>query len=483
MARPSFISAAASGISEDTRGRLARALDLSFFWVGTLSAIWLIFLLATQAFRDGFSQLWFAIPIYVLLAYLVLPRVHTALSRIYLPDYFIGRARTREGILGDPLNLGFLGSEAQLQVAMTAAGWTPADPVNTRSSWRIIASTLSRRSYPEAPVSDLYVFGRPQDFAFQREVDGNPGQRHHVRFWKAPDGWLLPGGHHVGWIAGGTYDRSVGFSLFTLQVTHKIEQDTDVERDFIVNSLRGAPVPAKVATIENFSTGYHSRNGGGDSIATDGALPIIDLRAVDASRLPRPDSALAAAAPRVSLMRAARPIGTTLGSVLVLLRSGAWLTAAIDLAVNYAATLFPGAAIDKATGQISLNGQVVSEQVAIGVLVVAILAILLVIVVPIVLTVSVYRGHNFSRLIVMLFSTVTIGAAIFAYTSSLGLDLRGGLLAFSLDIGVLLALSGEDAQRFARARGLERRGAKLSKKTPSPVQRGAAQRLEQSPKE
>jgi hypothetical protein len=88
--------------------------------------------------------------------------------------------------------------------------------------------------------------------------------------------------------------------------------------------------------------------------------------------------------------------------------------------------------------------------------------------------VLVYRGHNFARLVVMLFSTITIGAAIFAYTGSLGLDLRGGLLAFSLDIGVLLALSGEDAQRFARARAQERRLARSEKKSPVPAQPEAA---------
>ena len=33
-----------------------------------------------------------------------------------------------------------------------------------------------------------------------------------------------------------------------------------------------------VAVIRNFSTGYHARNGGGDSIHTDGDLPIIDVR-------------------------------------------------------------------------------------------------------------------------------------------------------------------------------------------------------------
>ena len=56
------------------------------------------------------------------------------------------------------------------------------------------ASTLTRRSYGEAPVSPLFLFSRQQDFAYQQEVDGNPAQRHHVRFWQCPDAWLLPGG-------------------------------------------------------------------------------------------------------------------------------------------------------------------------------------------------------------------------------------------------------------------------------------------------
>ena len=55
-----------------------------------------------------------------------------------------------------------------------------------------------------------------------------------MRFWRCPEGWQLPGGYAVDWLAAGTYDRSVGLSLFTLQVTHKIDADTDIERDYIV---------------------------------------------------------------------------------------------------------------------------------------------------------------------------------------------------------------------------------------------------------
>ena len=267
------------------RGRHGRysigiAIDWFFFVFAGLAAIWLAYLSFTESFRVGWWGILVAVAFWGLLAYLVLPRLHRILTTIYVPDYFIGRARTSDGLLGDPVNLAFRGYGDQIEAAMLAAGWTKADPVTLASSWRIIASTLGRRSYHEAPVSPLFLFGRQQDFAFQQEVDGNPAQRHHVRFWKCPDDWLLPGGTRVDWVAAGTFDTRVGLSLFTLQVTHKIDADTDVERDHIVASVTGADPRVRVGVIADFSTGYHARNGGGDSIRTDGDLPIVDVRAV-----------------------------------------------------------------------------------------------------------------------------------------------------------------------------------------------------------
>jgi hypothetical protein len=218
----------------------------------------------------------------VLLAYLVLPRLHRILTMIYVPDYFIGRTRTSDGLLGDPVNLAFMGSAEQIEQVLRRAGWTKADPVTLASSWRIVTSTLTRRSYDEAPVSPLFLFSRQQDFAYQQEVDGNPAQRHHVRFWRCPDDWLLPGGRRVDWLAAGTFDTAVGLSLFTLQVTHRIDADTDIERDHIVQTVTAAEPRVRVDVIADFSTGYHARNGGGDSIRTDGDLPIVDVRGVTA---------------------------------------------------------------------------------------------------------------------------------------------------------------------------------------------------------
>ncbi len=272
------------GRAAPRRISLLTALDQFFFVFAGIAAIWLAWLLLTESFQLGWWGILVFFVFWGMLAYLALPRLHRMLTAIYVPDYFIGRTRTSDGLLGDPINLALLGDEAAVHTAMRSASWTRADRVTLRTSWRIIASTVTRRSYDEAPVSPLFLFGRMQDFAYQQEVAGNPAKRHHVRFWRTPDGWLLPGGTRVDWLAAGTFDRAVGFSLFTLQVTHKIDADIDIERDHIISTVQGARPEVGLTILRDFSTGYHSRNGGGDSIRTDGHLPVLDLRGANARR-------------------------------------------------------------------------------------------------------------------------------------------------------------------------------------------------------
>ncbi len=210
-------------------------------------------------------------------AYVVLPRINRWLALIYVPQYFIGRTTTADGLLADPVNLAMLGSEADLRQAMSAAGWTEADPVGVRTSLRIVIASLAGRSYPGAPVSTLMLFGRPQTVAFQRQVDGNPRRRHHVRYWRTPEGWYLPGGKQADWLGAATYDRQVGLSLFTGQITHKIDADVDKERDHVVRTLQECGWVSDVERVRHFTEGYHSRNGGGDRIRTDGTLPFVTI--------------------------------------------------------------------------------------------------------------------------------------------------------------------------------------------------------------
>jgi hypothetical protein len=213
--------------------------------------------------------------VWLLLTYGVLPHAYRWLSKIFLPGYFIGRTQTGDGMLGDPVNLAIIGDKRTLIDAMISAGWNPADKLSFKSSLRMIYAAASGAHYPTAPVSSLFLFGHKQNLAFEKDVGGNPRKRHHARFWKTPQHWWLPGGYKADWLGAATFDKNVGLSLFTGQVTHKIDSDVDKERDFVVGDLKKSA--EEVNYVNHFTSSYHSRNGGGDMIHTDGALPFIKL--------------------------------------------------------------------------------------------------------------------------------------------------------------------------------------------------------------
>ena len=81
---------------------------------------------------------------------------------------------TKDGIPGDPLNVALVGTEDELKNAMTAVGWYGADALGFRSDMRIAADTVLERPYDEAPVSNLYLFGRKEDVAFEQPAGDDP---------------------------------------------------------------------------------------------------------------------------------------------------------------------------------------------------------------------------------------------------------------------------------------------------------------------
>lgn len=452
------------------RGSVGLVVDSLFFLFGTVSTGWLAFLVVTESFARGWQQLWFLLVFWVVVAYLLLPRVHSILTLFYVPDYFIGRARTREGLLGDPINIALRGSEEQILEAMTRAGWHRADDMGLTSALRTVRGTLLRLSYPGAPVSRLYLFGNVQDFTYQQEVSGNPSKRHHVRFWRCPKGWLLPGGHKADWVAAGTYDRSIGISFFTLQVTHRIDKETDKERDHIVTSLVEGNDGARVKLIRNFSTGYHHVNGGGDAIVTDGDLPVVDLRRIstwDIDGSGRPGIAEQPVAPTPSAVFTESPIAGTrrptslyLGVFLMVLRVLAALAAAAVVAFSIGDGQLDFRAF---TGALTpddaryLTSLVTAIFVTIALLISALYSVL---------AYLIYHGHNWARFTAMGISTAAVlVTALDFINGGPQITLQTNLGGLSFDVLVLLALSGTDARKFSHQRALARRAARADRRS------------------
>jgi hypothetical protein len=207
---------------------------------------------------------------YLAVAYLILPVLweryaHRHPSLEDLP----GITHTADGTPGDPLNVALIGTKAEVIKIMLAAKWYPADPITLRSSLAIAVDAVFKRPDDEAPVSNLYLFGRKQDLAFEQPVDGNPRQRHHVRFWQTDK--VDPDGRPV-WVGAALYDERVGLSRTTGQITHVTAPDIDAERDTLFHDLEQTGDLAELIIVKGFHKVHEGRNGGGDPWHTDGNL-------------------------------------------------------------------------------------------------------------------------------------------------------------------------------------------------------------------
>jgi hypothetical protein len=178
---------------------------------------------------------------------------------------------TKRGIPGDPLNIAFVGSLEDLHLAMLEAGWFPADPITLKSSLKIVAGTVFHRSYVDAPVSNLMVWGRRQDLAFEQPVGKDPRRRHHVRFWRSDK--LDQRGRPL-WIGAATYDTKVGLAHTTHQITHHIDPDVDKERDKLMADVKRTGNLSVVDWVDGFQEKLTGKNGGGDPFRTDGRLAV-----------------------------------------------------------------------------------------------------------------------------------------------------------------------------------------------------------------
>ncbi len=182
----------------------------------------------------------------------------------------------RNGVPSDPLNVKIIATGAQMATAFAAAGWYRADEIDFLTSLRITIDALLGRKYATAPVSSLYLFGRKQDFAFER-----PGrsvrERDHVRFWDT--GARGDGGRPI-WIGGATRDSAIEISKVSHMPTHKIAPDVDTERTIVVRDLIATGWVVAEHLEPGFGKPTQSHNAMQDPYYTDGQVAVLTLAQV-----------------------------------------------------------------------------------------------------------------------------------------------------------------------------------------------------------
>ena len=196
--------------------------------------------------------------------------IKVALAELAQPDQRYAFA-PESGAMGDPINVAFVGSAAQLGAAAKAAGWVVSDPITQDTTTRLIRAVLAQEPYANAPISDLYFLGQKQQIAFEQPSGSNPSTRHHARFWQT--GRSDSAGRQI-WVGAASYDDGVAANKITKKMTHRISPDLDTERDKIAADF------SKAGGLDGFSIdGYlnapHGSNSGGFPFNTDQRLRVL----------------------------------------------------------------------------------------------------------------------------------------------------------------------------------------------------------------
>jgi hypothetical protein len=229
-ALPFFMQAGSvnEGYVYATHMRGGRFVDLKFSRPGSGIRMRFAVMLPTQGFdyeSSSIRQLY--------------AQVHT------LPDLTLEDARARIRELpccttredgqgaGDPLNIVLVGRGEDVIAALTAGGWTFTEAITVDSIRRMIGAALADEPFLTAPVSALYLFGRPQDIALQRGRS-KIAQRNHMRLWLAP---FRCEGQPV-WV--GQVSRDIGVKITPKSptlTTHVIDPNVDEAREYVLQGL------------------------------------------------------------------------------------------------------------------------------------------------------------------------------------------------------------------------------------------------------
>jgi len=185
------------------------------------------------------------------------------------------RIGDKEGNPGDMVNFLIIGSEDALKRTFEAGGWMVADRTKKQAVFNALVSSLNKNAYLAMPMSELYLFGRVQDFGFEHaEPVQMVAQRHHLRVWKAP---LQLQGQDV-WVGAATHDIGFERDQRNNGVTHKIDPEIDKEREYLGETLDGTGSVAVLDHVLPSDPLKEAHTATGGTFKSDGRILVLQLR-------------------------------------------------------------------------------------------------------------------------------------------------------------------------------------------------------------
>jgi hypothetical protein len=184
------------------------------------------------------------------------------------------RVADKDGNPGDMVNFLLIGSEEQVKAMFQRAGWVQVDRDTKDAVLQALVSSLSKQAYLTMPMSQLYLFGRPQDYGFAHaEPLTVVTTRHHLRVWKST---LTVGGQPV-WAGAATHDMGLERDQRNGNLTHHIDPNVDDERDFVSRSLTDSGYVTQHTSIMPPDPIKEERTATGESFHSNGEILVLWL--------------------------------------------------------------------------------------------------------------------------------------------------------------------------------------------------------------
>lgn len=184
------------------------------------------------------------------------------------------RVSDKTGDPGDMVNFLIIGPEDQMKKAFTNAGWVTVDADVKSAVLAGALASLSKESYVTMPMSILYLFGRPQDYGWAHaEPIKVVATRNHLRVWKAPftvDGQTL-------WVGAATHDMGFEKDQRNNGITHHIDPDVDLERDYVEKTLSSTGLVAEVTHFLPKNPLQEAKTATGGSFHSNGQVLVMKL--------------------------------------------------------------------------------------------------------------------------------------------------------------------------------------------------------------
>jgi hypothetical protein len=184
------------------------------------------------------------------------------------------RIGDKDGNAGDMVNFLIIGDEDQMKKVFTTAGWVKVDADVKETVLAGFIASMSKESYLTMPMSQLYLFGRPQDYGWAHaEPIMVVASRNHLRVWKAPftvNGQML-------WVGAATHDIGFEKDQRNNGLTHKIDPDIDLEKNYVQKTLSSTGYVAEVLHFLPKQPMKEARTATGGSFHSNGEVLVMKL--------------------------------------------------------------------------------------------------------------------------------------------------------------------------------------------------------------